>query len=254
VISGVQATGIGGSGATIVWTTNEGADSQVEYGLTTSYGSSTTVDPSLVTSHSQPVNGLAPSTLYHYRVKSRDGAGNLATSGDFTFTTGASGCPCSIWSSTTTPAVANEADTSAIEVGVKFRASVAGSVTGVRFYKGNLNTGTHTAHLWTSTGTLLATATFSGETASGWQQVSFATPVAISANTTYIVSYHAPNGRYSVNDGYFTGAGVTNGPLTALADGVDGGNGLYVYGAAGSFPNQTYNAGNYWVDLVFTTP
>ena len=63
--------------------------------------------------------------------------------------------------------------------------------------------GTHVGHLWTSTGTLLATATFTGETASGWQQVNFATPVAITANTTYVASYHAPNGHYSATDDYF---------------------------------------------------
>src|SRR5947209_2853360 len=87
VISAVSASSITASGATIAWTTNETADSQVEYGLTTAYGSSTTLNPSLVTAHSQALSGLASSTLYHYRVKSKDAAGNLATSGDSTFTT-----------------------------------------------------------------------------------------------------------------------------------------------------------------------
>src|SRR5206468_997507 len=87
VISAVSASGITASGATLTWTTNETADSQVEYGPTTSYGSSTTLNPSLVTSHSQAFSGLASSTLYHYRVKSKDAAANLATSADFTFTT-----------------------------------------------------------------------------------------------------------------------------------------------------------------------
>jgi hypothetical protein len=87
VISAVSASSITASGATIAWTTNETADSQVEYGPTTGYGTSTTVNPSLVTAHSQALSGLASSTLYHYRVKSKDAAGNLATSADFTFTT-----------------------------------------------------------------------------------------------------------------------------------------------------------------------
>src|SRR5439155_9253308 len=77
----------------------------------------------------------------------------------------------SIWGSSGTPQVVNDNDGSAIEVGVKFRASQAGTVTGIRFYKGNLNTGTHVGSLWTSTGTKLASATFTAETASGWQQV-----------------------------------------------------------------------------------
>ncbi len=87
VISGVNSSGISQSTAVIGWTTNEASDSQVEYGLTASYGSSTTINASMVVSHSQALSGLAASTLYHYRVKSRDAAGNLATSTDFTFTT-----------------------------------------------------------------------------------------------------------------------------------------------------------------------
>jgi Right handed beta helix region/Purple acid Phosphatase, N-terminal domain/Pel9A-like, right handed beta helix region len=87
VISGVSSSGVTSSGATITWTTNEASDTQVEYGTTTSYGSSTALNTSMLTSHFQALNGLSASTLYHYRVKSRDAAGNLATSGDFTFTT-----------------------------------------------------------------------------------------------------------------------------------------------------------------------
>ncbi len=75
--------------ATITWTTSSPADSQVDYGTTTSYGSSTSLDTSMVTAHSQTLNGLVPGTLYHYRVKSRDGMGNLSMSADSTFTTAA---------------------------------------------------------------------------------------------------------------------------------------------------------------------
>ena len=75
---------------------------------------------------------------------------------------------------------------------MKFRADQAGFITGIRFYKGSGNTGTHTGSLWTSTGTRLATVTFTGETATGWQQANFATPVAVTAGTTYVASYLAP--------------------------------------------------------------
>ena len=91
VISGVGASSLTSSGATVNWTTNEVSDTQVEYGATTHYGSSTTLVTSLVTSHSTVLSGLQASKLYHYRVKSRDGAGNLAVSVDFTFTTVAAG-------------------------------------------------------------------------------------------------------------------------------------------------------------------
>src|SRR5204863_8989787 len=101
-------------------------------------------------------------------------------------------------------------------------------------------------------GTLLATATFTSETASGWQQVAFAAPIAITANTTYVASYHTNAGNYGVDGAYFASAGVDNAPLHALATGVDGANGVYVYGAS-TFPTQTYNTANYWVDVVFST-
>jgi hypothetical protein len=87
VLSGISATGITGTGATITWTTNEPATGQVDYGLTTAYGSTTTLQSALTTPHSVPLSGLTSSTLYHYRVRSADGAGNLAISTDRTFTT-----------------------------------------------------------------------------------------------------------------------------------------------------------------------
>ena len=96
VISEVSSSGVTASAAAISWTTNEASDTQVEYGTTTSYGSSSALNTSMVTSHSASLGGLSVSTLYHYRVKSRDAAGNLATSADSTFTTSAgssSGCP-----------------------------------------------------------------------------------------------------------------------------------------------------------------
>jgi hypothetical protein len=158
----------------------------------------------------------------------------------------------SIFPAASTPATPADNDGQAIEVGVKFRATQAGYITGLRFYKGAANTGTHTGHLWSSTGTLLATAVFTGETASGWQQVLFTTPVAIIANTTYVASYFSSAGYYAVTNPYFTTA-VTNGPVTALANGTDGGNGVYKYSATSVFPNTTYQTSNYWVDIVFTT-
>ena len=160
-------------------------------------------------------------------------------------------CPCSLWGSTTMPAIVSWSDSNAQELGVKFRAEVNGVITGLRFYKGAQNTGPHVGNLWTSTGTKLASVTFSNETASGWQQVSLPTPVAITANTTYVASYHTTVGRYAANSAYFTGEYVKS-PLRAPANGVSGGNGVYKVGASG-FPNQTYNANNYWVDVVFDT-
>ena len=135
---------------------------------------------------------------------------------------------------------------------MKFRSSQDGYIKSVRYYKGAGATGIHTGHLWTGAGALLASATFTNETTSGWQETSFAEPIAINANTTYVVSLFSPSGDYSVSDPYF-GQAVINDPLRALADGEDGPNGLYSYSSTSIFPNNSFNASNYWVDVVLTT-
>ncbi|CAN5612162.1 hypothetical protein BH09PLA1_BH09PLA1_12500 [soil metagenome] len=184
------------------------------------------------------------------RARSTDDSANIGAAASANVTISPGTGAFSIWSSTDVPGVLNDADAQPIEVGVKFRSDVAGFITGLRFYKGSQNTGTHIGHLWTRTGTLLATATFVAETSSGWQSVSFSSPVAISANTTYVASYYTSVGHYSSNSGYFAGNSVDRGTLHALADGTDGGNGVYQYGSP-SFPTDTYLAANYWVDVVF---
>ncbi|WP_244219453.1 DUF4082 domain-containing protein [Corallococcus interemptor] len=154
------------------------------------------------------------------------------------------------------PAVAAANDSGAVELGVRFRSDAPGRIMGVRFYKGAGNTGTHTGSLWTASGSLLATATFQNETASGWQEVRFATPVTISADTNYVVSYYAPAGHYAVTSNGFASA-LDAPPLHAPASGTGGGNGLYRCGTSG-FPADSYQASNYWVDVAFqpndTTP
>src|SRR6185295_18900333 len=94
------------------------------------------------------------------------------------------------------------------------------------------------------------TATFSGGTSSGWQVLTFTTPVAITANTTYVASSHG-GGPYYASSNYFLNAGVDNAPLHALKDGVAGPNGVYAYGSGNLFPNGGFQASNYWVDVVF---
>lgn len=153
-----------------------------------------------------------------------------------------------LWPSSAVPKTITDTDTKSVELGVKFKSQYAGNVTGVRFYKGPQNTGTHTGSLWTRDGRELARVTFKNETAGGWQTASFAQPIAIAANTTYIVSYHAPNGKYSANNDYFRTA-RTSGPLTA----PKGNNGVYKYGSQVAFPTDTYRSSNYWVDVVFST-
>lgn len=137
-----------------------------------------------------------------------------------------------------------------LEVGVKFRTDVSGFVRGVRFYKGNLNTGTHIGSLWSSSGAQLASGTFVNETASGWQELRFNTPIAISADTTYIVSYHS-TGYYSATSNAFGTSGKDKESLHILRNGDDGGNGVFNYGTSSVFPTRSSQASNYFVDVIF---
>lgn len=86
-MSSIAATSVTQQSATIGWTTNDTSSTWVEYGTSTSYGSSSVLNSSLVTSHSVGLTTLSSGTLYHYRVTSRDEAGNTTVSSDRTFTT-----------------------------------------------------------------------------------------------------------------------------------------------------------------------
>ena len=138
---------------------------------------------------------------------------------------------------------------------MKFTSSSAGQITALKFYRSASDTGTDLVDLWSSTGTKLASATFTNTTATGWQTVNLAQPVPISANTTYVASYHT-NGAYVATDNFFTSA-VTSGQLTAPSSAsVSGGNGVYSFGGTsttGIFPTSTWNASNYYADVVFTS-
>ena len=121
----------------------------------------------------------------------------------------------------------------------------------MRFYKGVGNTGTHVGKLWTANGTLLGSMTFTNETASGWQETSFSSPVAIRQTPVMWRPTTPALGTTSSTRGYFAATGKDSAPLHALQNGVNG-NGLYVYGPS-AFPTLTFNSTNYWVDVVFQT-
>src|SRR4029079_12336598 len=181
-----------------------------------------------------------------------DDSGNLESPGPGTTVNIVAGdCPCtSLWKPSAAPVVSSASDANPVELGLKFYSDTDGFITGVRFYKGPANTSTHVGSLWTSTGTLLASVVFSGESATGWQQALFSSPVAVTANTTYVISYHTNVGGYAADGGYLASSGVDSPPLHAATSAVSGGHGLFAYGAT-QFPTQTFNATNYWVDVVF---
>lgn len=193
----------------------------------------------------RPSSPLARGTTYSARAAGLT-ASNGSSSDDvvWSFTTeGTAGCPCTLLGDRT-PAVATTADSSRVELGVSFVPSVAGTVTAVRFYKGEGNTGTHTGSVWSASGQRLRTVTFTDETATGWQTAELALPLAVSAGQTYVVSYLAPNGGYSATPNAFDAA-YTVGPLSVAAVG----NGRFAYG--GGFPVDTWQQTNYYVDVVF---
>jgi hypothetical protein len=190
--------------------------------------------------------------------RATDDSGNVGTPADATSVSVS--CPCSIWGDAVSPDRPDSGDTQSVEVGMKFKSDVFGTVTGVRFYKSAANGGAHVGSLWTSSGQLLASATFSNETSSGWQQVNFSNPVTIMPNTVYVVSYFAPLGHYAATGGYFYpapspppvgGGSFDSPPLHAIGNNISG-DGLYAYSASSTFPTASYNASNYWVDPAFT--
>ena len=197
----------------------------------------------------QPGSALEPNATYTATVSGATSlSGGVMQPHAWTFTTaGVGACPCTLFSSAAVPSTVDSGDPGSVELGVAFTPTADGQITGVRFYKSALNTGTHTGTLWSSTGQVLATGSFTGESASGWQGLQFAQPVPVTSGTTYVASYLAPNGHYAASSGFFAQA-YTNGPLTAVTP-----NGRYAYGSGGTFPTGTYGATNYWVDPVFIT-
>lgn len=155
-----------------------------------------------------------------------------------------------IFGSGDAPSVALTNDGNAVVLGVKFRTTENGLIKAIRYYKGPGTTGTHTGHVWTSAGILLASATFTSESASGWQEVRLSQPVVVTAGVTYIASLFSPSGDYAYSSNYFTTT-IGSGSVKGLGDGIDGANGLYKYSATSVVPDQTYNSSNYFVDVVF---
>jgi hypothetical protein len=187
-----------------------------------------------------PGTALTPSTQYAVAITGiKDAAGNTTPTVTWSFTTGDE---ATIFG-TAVPNASVSTDTRSTEVGVKFTVSVNGYVTAIRFYKGAGNTGTHVGRLWLGT-TLMASAVFEGETATGWQTVQLSEPVPITTGRTYTVTYYAPAGRFSTTPNYFSSAKTSN-PFTATT-------GVFRRGTGGVLPTSTTTT-NYWVDATFST-
>ncbi|GAA2106767.1 hypothetical protein GCM10009841_26260 [Microlunatus panaciterrae] len=140
-------------------------------------------------------------------------------------------------------------DRDSVELGLRFSATANETLTGLRFFRAGGDVQAHQATLWSSTGRVLTTLTFAARSTAGWQYASFASPVAISANETYVASYHVSDG-YAAETGFFTGDPLSAGGLVTSAAASPG---VYAYGDTAKFPTNTYKASNYWIDPVVST-
>ncbi len=140
-----------------------------------------------------------------------------------------------------------------VELGVKFQTSRKLLITGVRVYRTDLNTIKGT--LWNAEGRSLATGTFAPAATAGWQDLTFAHPVAISPGRTYIASYHSPATKYAFEYGFFEDE-LVRGPVTALRAVEGDPNGVHCYDNAQwcSFPTNRYRSSTYWVSPLWQNP
>lgn len=141
-------------------------------------------------------------------------------------------------------------DTGAVTLGVKFLSAQPGKVSGIRFYRGATNRLGYVVKLFAASGRLLAAAKTWKDTCvvPCWEQVNFASPVSLAANTTYVAAYYASGGRYAADKFGLTDT-HSAGPLRAPASGAIGGNGVYTYSTG--FPKETWVNTNYYVDVAF---
>jgi len=147
------------------------------------------------------------------------------------------------------PATSASSDTRPITLGVKFWISQPGTISAIRFYRGATSPNGYVASLYSANGRVtLGSVTMATESSPvpGWQQAVFATPISISANTTYVAAYYAPSGEYAYTN-YGLTQTVSNGPLNAPAASLVGGNGVVSgYG----FPTGAWNDTNFFVDVA----
>jgi hypothetical protein len=200
VITAVNATSVTTSGATVTWTTSSPATSQVRYGTTTTYSASTTVDASLVTSHSQTLTGLSAGMTYHYQVVSTDAAGTATSSTDAVFVTTSAGTGGLVGDQKVEAQVDDNAAGTA--EAFKFTATTSGTVSSLVVYLNSNNAATQVvvglyANSGADPGTLLTQGVFTSPKAGAWNTVPIP-PVTVTAGTTYWIAVLGPAGKGTI--------------------------------------------------------
>lgn len=173
------------------------------------------------------------------------GAAVLITTMVPVFAIAAAASPMTLWGAAPDASPVLDADSASVELGTSFVSTMPGTVIGVKFWKTPENTGIHVGHLWGPTGKLLATAKFTNETESAWQTVTFNMPIVIKAHQKYVVSYHAPHGRYVATTDF---SGRADSSVLSVQQGKSG---VYSYGKLSKYPSSTWHSSQYWVDVLF---
>lgn len=235
VPEGLYASGLPTSSFTLHWSPSTDAAGVYRYDVYRNGSLFASVTDTFVV-----VSGLAPETSYDVFVTARDIAGNISAPSDTLSVT-----TQDYVTLLTTQVPALIGTDGSYELGMKFKASQTGQVARIRFYKPELETGTHTGHIWKPSGQLLGSAVFTGESASGWQEAELAATVDILKDSVYIVSVNC-NTRYGATVEGLASV-ITNGPLSSIA----GGNGV-LHNDPGTFPDITSgNNANYFRDITF---
>ena len=246
-ISAVAASGVTSSAATVTWTTNEASNTQVDYGTTTAYGSSRTTS-TLVTSHSRSLSGLTPLTLYHYRVKSTDAAGNLVTGTDNTFTTTANVAP-----TVSLTAPANNSSFAAPAT-INLTAAAAdsdGSVSKVEFFQGATLIATDTTSPYSATWSNVAAGTYTLTAKATDNRNAVTTSTAVTVTVTASTDTTAPANTTAANF-INAGAAATNSITTTLAISATDAVGVTAYRPSESSTTPTA-ASTGWVNVTPTS-
>ena len=251
-----EAVTIGTGGSTGFTLTN--GDSE-EIGLTYVSGSAST---SLVYQSSVCIPSTDTFTAGLVYTQPTDGIEDMAGNDLASFTgagaktvTNGSGQSCDLATSLfehgeSAPSGSTNASGNAVNLGVKFQTSTAGTMTHCWFYKIAADTGTHTCTVYrVFDGSTVGTVDFADESESGWQDQAFASALNIAADEDYIVTVSHPTGNWTSNVDYFAST-YTNGNLTATTEGTDYA-GRYVYGASMAYPIND-SPRNYWVDFTMS--
>ncbi|NEN04793.1 DUF4082 domain-containing protein [Diaminobutyricibacter tongyongensis] len=143
------------------------------------------------------------------------------------------------------PVVAADPDTNSVNLGVKFSPSLPGTVVALQYYQGPQDSGITKATLWSSSGSALASVSVTPSRTVGWHTVSLPKPVRLTAHATYVASYLATKGHYSVTENSLYTSHVV-GPFALPANA-----GVYRYSTSNAMPTSTYKGSNYLADIVF---